>query len=182
MPRKQYEWLTIMVFALIAASGARIVILSSDGHRMSDVDLDDANWERRDYDKFTAYGASKTANVLHTVELDRLLRDFKVRAYAVHPGVVATSLARHMSRKDFAQLRSRLRNPAGTTAIHRVRQPNTCLHPGVGCGQPRTVRRRVCRSRGLRDIRRGCALRGRRGARAGAMGAFRELCDAGKLP
>jgi NAD(P)-dependent dehydrogenase (short-subunit alcohol dehydrogenase family) len=89
---------------LIAADGARIVILSSDGHRLSDVDLDDPNWERRDYDKFAAYGASKTANVLHMVELDRRLRDHGVRAYAVHPGVVATSLARHMSRDDFTTL------------------------------------------------------------------------------
>jgi NAD(P)-dependent dehydrogenase (short-subunit alcohol dehydrogenase family) len=84
--------------------GARIVILSSDGHRMADVDLDDPNWEKRDYDKFVAYGASKTANVLHMVELDRRLRDRGVRAYAVHPGVVATALARHMSRDDFTSL------------------------------------------------------------------------------
>ena len=90
--------------------GARIVILSSDGHRMSDVDLDDPNWESRDYDKFAAYGASKTANVLHMVELDRRLRDRGVRAYSVHPGVVATSLARHMRRDDFTRL-SQL-NPA----------------------------------------------------------------------
>lgn len=89
---------------LVAADGARIVILSSDGHRLSDIDLDDPNWERRDYDKFAAYGASKTANVLHAVELDRRLRDDGVRAYAVHPGVVATSLARHMSRDDFTML------------------------------------------------------------------------------
>ena len=86
------------------AEGGRIVILSSDGHRMSDVDLDDPNWERREYDKFAAYGASKTANVLHMVDLDRRLSDRGVRAYAVHPGVVATSLARHMKREDFDSL------------------------------------------------------------------------------
>ena len=84
--------------------GARIVILSSDGHRMSDVDLADPNWERRGYDKFAAYGASKTANILHMVALDRRLRERGARAYAVHPGVVATSLARHMSRDDFTEL------------------------------------------------------------------------------
>src|SRR6476660_7001198 len=84
--------------------GARIVILSSDGHRMCDVDLADVNWERREYDKFAAYGASKTANVLHMVELDRRMRDRGVRAYSVHPGVVATSLARHMTRDDFTTL------------------------------------------------------------------------------
>jgi NAD(P)-dependent dehydrogenase (short-subunit alcohol dehydrogenase family) len=99
-----FELTRLLTPQLIAAEGARIVILSSDGHRMSDVDLDDPNWERRDYDKFAAYGASKTANVLHMVELDRRLRNDGVRAYSVHPGVVATSLARHMSRDDFITL------------------------------------------------------------------------------
>ncbi|RDH78251.1 SDR family NAD(P)-dependent oxidoreductase [Mycolicibacterium moriokaense] len=96
--------LTRLLTPLLVTEGARIVNLSSDGHRMSDVDLDDPNWERRDYDKFAAYGASKTANILHAVELDRRLRNHGVRAYAVHPGVVATSLARHMNRDDFAAL------------------------------------------------------------------------------
>ena len=99
-----FELTRLLTPQLVAADGARVVILSSDGHRLSDVDLDDPNWERRDYDKFAAYGASKTANVLHMVELDRRLRDHGVRAYAVHPGVVATSLARHMSRDDFTTL------------------------------------------------------------------------------
>ncbi|MDT5100559.1 MAG: hypothetical protein QOC76_4296 [Mycobacterium sp.] len=99
-----FELTRLLVSQLLAAGGARIVILSSDGHLMSDVDLDDPNWERREYDKFVAYGASKTANILHMVELDRRLRDGGVRAYAVHPGVVATSLARHMTREDFAKL------------------------------------------------------------------------------
>ena len=99
-----FELTRLLVPQLIAANGARIVILSSDGHRMSDVDLDDPNWERRDYDKFAAYGASKTANILHMVELDRRLRNEGVRAFSVHPGVVATSLARHMNRDDFTTL------------------------------------------------------------------------------
>jgi NAD(P)-dependent dehydrogenase (short-subunit alcohol dehydrogenase family) len=99
-----FELTRLLVPQLVAADGARIVILSSDGHRLSDVDFDDPNWERRDYDKFAAYGASKTANILHMVELDRRLRNDGVRAYSVHPGVVATSLARHMSRGDFATL------------------------------------------------------------------------------
>jgi NAD(P)-dependent dehydrogenase (short-subunit alcohol dehydrogenase family) len=99
-----FELTRLLAPQLVAAEGARIVILSSDGHRMNDVDLDDPNWEKREYDKFAAYGASKTANVLHMVELDRRLRDRGVRAYSVHPGVVATSLARHMTRDDFASL------------------------------------------------------------------------------
>lgn len=99
-----FELTRLLVPQLLAAEGARIVNLSSDGHRLSDIDLDDPNWEHREYDKFAAYGASKTANILHTVELDRRLRDKNIRAYAVHPGVVATSLARHMSRDDFTAL------------------------------------------------------------------------------
>ncbi|AEV74116.1 dehydrogenase of unknown specificity, short-chain alcohol dehydrogenase like protein [Mycolicibacterium rhodesiae NBB3] len=99
-----FELTRLLVPLLSAAGGARIVNLSSDGHRLSDVDLDDPNWQHRTYDKFAAYGASKTANILHTVELDRRLRDHGIRAYAVHPGVVATSLARHMSRDDFTAL------------------------------------------------------------------------------
>ncbi len=86
--------------------GARVVILSSDGHHMSDIDLDDPNWEHREYDKFRAYGASKTANVLHMVELNRRYAGDGVHAVAVHPGVVGTSLARHMTRDDFGALRA----------------------------------------------------------------------------
>ena len=99
-----FELTRLLIPQLVAAGGARIVILSSDGHQMGDVDLDDPNWRRRDYDKFIAYGASKTANILHMVELDRRLRDNGVRAYSVHPGVVATSLGRHMNRDDFKSL------------------------------------------------------------------------------
>ena len=72
---------------------------------MGDVDFDDPNWENREYDKFVAYGASKTANILHAVEADRRLCEMGIRAYAVHPGTVATSLARYMSSSDFSQLR-----------------------------------------------------------------------------
>ncbi|OBI26982.1 SDR family NAD(P)-dependent oxidoreductase [Mycobacterium sp. E2238] len=104
-----FELTRLLVPQLAAAGRARIVNLSSAGHIMGDVDFDDPNWERREYDKFAAYGASKTANILHAVAADRRLRDDGIRAYAVHPGTVATSLARHMSRADF----SRLRKPTG---------------------------------------------------------------------
>jgi NAD(P)-dependent dehydrogenase (short-subunit alcohol dehydrogenase family) len=108
-----FELTRLLEPQLAAAGGARIVNLSSDGHRLSGVDFDDPNWQHRDYDKFAAYGASKTANILHAVELDRRLRDRGVRAYAVHPGVVATSLARHMSRDDFTALTNFVRSDPG---------------------------------------------------------------------
>ena len=100
-----FELTRLLTPQLAAAAGARVVILSSGGHALGDVDFDDPNWEHRDYDKFVAYGASKTANVLHAVEADRRLSESGIRAYAVHPGTVATSLARYMSRSDFSQLR-----------------------------------------------------------------------------
>jgi NAD(P)-dependent dehydrogenase (short-subunit alcohol dehydrogenase family) len=100
-----FELTRLLVPQLAAAGNARIVTLSSGGHVMGDVDFDDPNWESREYDKFVAYGASKTANILHAKEADRRLRDLGIRAYAVHPGTVATSLARYMSRSDFSQLR-----------------------------------------------------------------------------
>jgi NAD(P)-dependent dehydrogenase (short-subunit alcohol dehydrogenase family) len=100
-----FEFTRLLIPQLAAAGRARIVILSSGGHALGDVDFDDPNWERREYDKFVAYGASKTANILHAREADRRLRDSGIRAYAVHPGTVATALARYMSRSDFSQLR-----------------------------------------------------------------------------
>jgi len=108
-----FELTRLLLPQLSAAGGARVVILSSGGHVMGDVDFDDPHWERREYDKFAAYGASKTANILHAKEADRRLCDLGIRAFAVHPGTVATSLARYMSREDFSQLR---RYAAATSA------------------------------------------------------------------
>lgn len=110
-----FELTRLLTGQLAAAQGARLVILSSGGHIMGDVDFDDPNWERREYDKFVAYGASKTANILHAREADRRLRDEGIRAYAVHPGTVATSLARYMSREDFSNLRKLV---AANSAAH----------------------------------------------------------------
>ncbi|WP_280424289.1 SDR family NAD(P)-dependent oxidoreductase [Nocardia carnea] len=99
-----FELTRLLLDRLRAAEGARIVNLASEGYRIADVDLDDLHWEKRDYDKFRAYGASKTANILHAVELDRRLRDDGIRVCAVHPGRVATRLARHMTRDDVAAM------------------------------------------------------------------------------
>jgi NAD(P)-dependent dehydrogenase (short-subunit alcohol dehydrogenase family) len=85
---------------LVTAGSARVINLSSDGHKIFDIDLDDPNWEKQPYDKFKAYGAAKTANVLFTVALDARYRESGVRSFAVHPGTVATSLSRYMSKGD----------------------------------------------------------------------------------
>jgi NAD(P)-dependent dehydrogenase (short-subunit alcohol dehydrogenase family) len=104
----------LLVPALLAGSPARVVNLSSGGHHGSDIVWDDPNFDQRPYDKFSAYGQSKTANILFTVELDRRLRDRGVRAFAVHPGMIITELGRHMTRDDFAELKARAsRGPSG---------------------------------------------------------------------
>lgn len=77
--------------------GGRIVLLSSSGHRFSDVDLEDPNFERTPYDPLQAYGRSKTANILCAVALDQRLKARGIRATAVHPGVIMTELGRHMT-------------------------------------------------------------------------------------
>jgi NAD(P)-dependent dehydrogenase (short-subunit alcohol dehydrogenase family) len=76
--------------------GGRLINLSSAGHRFSDVDLTDPNFEHTPYEEFIAYGRSKTANALFAVEFDRRWRDKGIRATAVHPGGIQTELGRHM--------------------------------------------------------------------------------------
>ena len=75
----------------------RLVNLSSRGHRLSDVNLDDPNFETTPYTEFGAYGRSKTANILFAVEFDRRHKARGVRATALHPGGIQTELGRHMT-------------------------------------------------------------------------------------
>jgi NAD(P)-dependent dehydrogenase (short-subunit alcohol dehydrogenase family) len=83
--------------ASLIKSGGRLVNLASAGHRYSDVDLDDPNFEATAYEPMIAYGRSKTANILFAVEFDRRHRDRGVRATAVHPGGIRTELGRHLA-------------------------------------------------------------------------------------
>jgi NAD(P)-dependent dehydrogenase (short-subunit alcohol dehydrogenase family) len=82
--------------AALIAPGGRLVNVASSGHRYSDVDLDDPNFERTPYDPMIAYGRSKTANILFAAEFDRRHKARGVRATAVHPGGIRTELGRHM--------------------------------------------------------------------------------------
>jgi len=82
--------------ASLIRDGGRLINLSSSGHRYSNVDLEDPNFERTTYDPFIAYGRSKTANILFAVAFDKRHRYRGVRAAAVHPGGIQTELARHL--------------------------------------------------------------------------------------
>lgn len=90
--------------ALRAAKGARLVTLSSIGHRMGGIDFDDMNFDRRDYDKWAAYGQAKSAQALMAVELDRREKDNGIRSFAVHPGGIFTPLQRHLPNEEMVML------------------------------------------------------------------------------
>jgi NAD(P)-dependent dehydrogenase (short-subunit alcohol dehydrogenase family) len=83
--------------APLIRAGGRLINVSSAGHRYSNVDMDDPNFERTPYDPFVAYGRSKTANILFAVAFDQRHRERGVRAAAVHPGIIETELTRHMT-------------------------------------------------------------------------------------
>lgn len=94
--------------APLIRTGGRLVNVSSDGHRISNVDLEDPNFERTPYDPMVAYGRSKTANILFAVAFDQRHRSRGVRAAAVHPGVIQTELGRHMEPALLQNLMARL--------------------------------------------------------------------------
>ena len=83
--------------ALRRARGARVIALSSYGHRRAGMDFDDPNFERRAYERWIAYGQSKTANALFAVALDPIGEPFGIRAFSVHPGGIVTDLMRTLS-------------------------------------------------------------------------------------
>ena len=99
---------------LIKDSG-RVVMLASSGHRFSDVNLDDPNFETTEYTPFGAYGRSKTANVLFAVEFDRRHKGRGVRAVAVHPGGIHTELARYMTEEALEEIRHRMEARQGAS-------------------------------------------------------------------
>lgn len=103
--------ITRLLPALLAAGavgGARVVLLSSSGHRFSDIDLSDPGFERGDYDPWVAYGRAKTANVLCAVGADQRYSEQGVRAFAVHPGGIHTELGRHLDDAAIQTLTDRM--------------------------------------------------------------------------
>lgn len=93
--------LTVRLWAALRrAAGARVISVSSRGHRFAAVDFNDPNYQHREYDRWLAYGQSKTANVLFAVALDARGRADGIRAFALHPGAIVTDLARYMTQDD----------------------------------------------------------------------------------
>ncbi|MBL0939319.1 MAG: SDR family NAD(P)-dependent oxidoreductase [Gemmatimonadaceae bacterium] len=86
--------------ASLIRRGGRFISVSSSGHRYSDVDRNDPNFEQTTYEPWVAYGRSKTANILFAVEFDRRHRARGVRAAALHPGGIRTELGRHVGQES----------------------------------------------------------------------------------
>lgn len=103
----------LLVPSLLAAPAARIVVLSSAGHKFGTVDLDDPNYESRDYDKWQAYGQAKTANAQFARGLNDRLGAQGVAAFAVHPGMIVTELGRHLEPEDLKAFADRAGDDPG---------------------------------------------------------------------
>lgn len=104
--------------ALAAAEGARVVSVSSSAHHLSPVVFKDIDYENRPYDPWGAYGQSKTANVLHAVEITRRWREDGIVANALNPGAVATNLQRYVgAMRTPIELRKTPAQGAATSAL-----------------------------------------------------------------
>ena len=90
--------------ALRKAQAPRLVSLSSLGHRRAPVDFNDWNFEHKPYDRWEAYGQSKSANALFA----RGANARGVKAFSVHPGAIWTGLSKFMSPEDVAAFEKRL--------------------------------------------------------------------------
>ncbi|MES2830168.1 MAG: SDR family NAD(P)-dependent oxidoreductase [Bacteroidota bacterium] len=87
--------------ALVKAEGARVVNVSSWGHHFSPFIFDDPNYLHREFDSFAAYGQSKTASILFSLELDTRGKKLGVRSFSLHPGIIsATELGRNVPHED----------------------------------------------------------------------------------
>jgi len=89
---------------LLNGDGARVVSTSSVGHKRSDIRWDDMHFEKTPYDKWAAYGQSKTANALYALELNNRRGGDGVKAFSVHPGGIMTPLQRHLEREEMIAL------------------------------------------------------------------------------
>jgi NAD(P)-dependent dehydrogenase (short-subunit alcohol dehydrogenase family) len=162
--------------APLLKDGGRLVNLSSAGHRYSDVDLDDPNFEHTPYEPWIGYGRSKTANALFAVEFDRRHRDRGVRATAVHPGGIRTELSRHMDEGQMAALVASINEAAaeaGTPAFEFKTIPQgaaTSVWAAV-VADPAEIGGKYCEDCHVADLQEGEGIRG--GVRAYALDAER---------
>ncbi len=95
---------TLLLPALRAGTPSRVVVLSSSGHRRSDVHFEDIQYRTRPYNKWEAYGQSKTADALFAVGLTQHFANEGITANAVHPGGIHTDLQRYIPQEEWRSL------------------------------------------------------------------------------
>ncbi|HEV7713446.1 MAG TPA: SDR family NAD(P)-dependent oxidoreductase [Asanoa sp.] len=103
--------------SLAAAGGARVVAVSSSAHLRSPVVFEDIHFQNREYEPWSAYGQSKTANALFAVEGSRRWAADGITINALHPGGIKTNLQRHVSEEDLERAR---RAAGGGGAVWRT--------------------------------------------------------------
>jgi len=95
----------LLMDKILASNAPRVVNVSSDGHRLSHIRFDDYNFDGgKTYNKWTAYGQSKTANILTAASLASKLAAKGLLAFSLHPGVISTNLSSHIDWTDDIQL------------------------------------------------------------------------------
>ena len=105
--------------AIRKADKARVVAVTSSGHHFSGIRFDDPNFENGDYDKWIAYGQSKTASALLARKVHSAMSAGGVTGLAVHPGFIQTDLMRHLSRDDYAAMKDRTDIELPTTRTYK---------------------------------------------------------------
>jgi NAD(P)-dependent dehydrogenase (short-subunit alcohol dehydrogenase family) len=98
--------------ALRAAQGARVVSVASSAHLFSPVVFQDIHFERREYEPWSAYGQSKTANILFAVEATRRWSGDGIFVNSLHPGSIRTNLQRYVDQAELQRLREQTGNGA----------------------------------------------------------------------
>ena len=89
---------------LADTEGSRFVSLSSSAHALTGILWDDIHFSKQPYDKWMAYGQSKTASSLIAIEFNKRMKDYGVEGFSVHPGGIITPLQRHLEKEEMIAL------------------------------------------------------------------------------
>ena len=89
---------------LADTEGSRFVSLSSSAHALTGILWDDIHFNKQPYNKWMAYGQSKTASSLIAIELNKKMKDYGVESFSVHPGGIITPLQRYLEKEEMIAL------------------------------------------------------------------------------
>ena len=90
---------TSLIPELKAGKPSRVVVVSSLANKRGGINWDDINWKKK-YDKWLAYGQSKTANILFAKQFNKLYSSEGIQAYSLHPGGIITNLVKYLSTEE----------------------------------------------------------------------------------